>query len=79
MTMHSTPQDDDPSGMTDFEKNATTGALEDLDEPPPVNRDATRNIEREKHGGRGSAEEPGFQREDSRGRGDAAANGTRPG
>jgi hypothetical protein len=78
MTMHSTPQDDDPSGMTDFEKNATSGALEDLDEPSPANRDAVRNIEREKHGDRGSGDEPDFRREDSRGRGGAAAIGTRP-
>ncbi len=40
MTDQNPPRDDDPSGMTDFEKNATLGELEQLEqfEPEPAGR-----------------------------------------
>ena len=77
MTMHSTPQDDDPSGMTDFEKNTTCGALEDLDESPPVDLDAVHNNERVDR--RGPGEDPGFGDRAQPGCGDAMPGGSRPG
>jgi len=40
MTDQNPPRDDDPSGMTDFEKNATLGELEQLEQfqPEPAGR-----------------------------------------
>ena len=41
MSNQNPPRDDDPSEMTDFEKNATLGELEQIDEfqqPEPIGR-----------------------------------------
>lgn len=36
MESQTLPRDDDPSGMTDFEKNATSEELERLEQEPDV-------------------------------------------
>ena len=57
-----TPRDDDPSGMTDFEKNATLGELERMDQPASSDESMAELPERQRQerGNRGPDEEPGF-------------------
>ena len=52
------PLDTDPSDMTDFEKNATLGELEQIVEEPET--DEVVNRERQERGNRGPQQEPGF-------------------
>ena len=42
------PRDDDPSGMTDFEKNATLGELEQMDQPASSDESVTELPERQR-------------------------------
>jgi hypothetical protein len=63
MTDQNPPRDDDPSGMTDFEKNATLGELEQLDQfrPEPDGRtDELDERQRQDRGNRGPEQQPGF-------------------
>jgi len=58
------PRDDDPSDMTDFEKNTTQGELEQLEQfqtPDAVGRaDKAAERRRQDSGNRGPDEQPGF-------------------
>lgn len=51
------PRDDDPSEMTDFEKNTTFGELEQLEEDP---RAPDANRIRTERGNEGPDKQPGF-------------------
>ena len=54
-------RDDDPSEMTDFEKNTTQGELEQLSEAEPVPEEAESSArERQERGNRGPDTQPGF-------------------
>ena len=58
MTDQRPQRDDDPSGMTDFEKNTTQGELElivDEVQDAPI-----RERQRQERGNAGPEEEPGF-------------------
>jgi hypothetical protein len=63
MTDQNPPRDDDPSGMTDFEKNATLGELEQIEqlEPQPAGlADELDERQRQDRGNRGPEKQPGF-------------------
>jgi hypothetical protein len=53
------PLDTDPSDMTDFEKNATLGELEQVVGEPDETDEAV-NRERQERGNRGPGQQPGF-------------------
>ncbi len=65
MTDQHPPRDDDPSGMTDFEKNATLGELEQLEQfqPEPAGpADEPADRKRQDRGDRGPQKQPGSGR-----------------
>ncbi len=51
------PRDDDPSDMTDFEKNTTS---EELEKPEPDRKPPDPNRIRQERGNQGPDEQPGF-------------------
>ena len=57
MDSQTPPRDDDPSDMTDFEKNITSEEREQLEQDPPT-RDPNRH--REERGNEGPDKQPGL-------------------
>ena len=59
MSTQQPPLDTDPSEMTDFEKNATLGELEQIVDESDRTDEAV-NRERQERGDRGPEQQPGF-------------------
>jgi hypothetical protein len=60
MTEQNPARDDDPSDMTDFEKNTTQEELKDLEPAVDGAASAAERRERQERGNRGPDRQPGF-------------------